>query len=642
MIRIKRLYTFVLGTFLPLMLATYSVCLFILLMQFVWQFVNDMVGKGVGMNVMAELFFYACISFTPQALPLAILLASLMAFGNLGEHLELLAMKASGISLIRIMKPLIGFAIVLAVVSFFFQSEIAPRARAKMYTIVLSLRQKSPALDIPEGVFYKEITGHHFYVRHKDPDGLLRDLMIYDYSDGFDNAEIIVADSGRLSISADKKHLALKLHDGALFRNWGNRRSRSANEKIPYMRETFHLRDILISFDTNFTMADESIMGSREINKNRHELAAFIDSVGHERDSIQKITALPFKNNVYGSTFRTHYASRLASLPLEDDSLLAAGFDAYYTHLPPARQLDALRQAKRRTEQIDSDYNFTSLRQADAEKQFLAHRAQYYQHYAMALSCVLFFFIGAPLGAIIRKGGLGMPTVLSVFLYLLYYTVDTFGVKMGKQAVWPMWQGVWLSTAMLAGLGLFFTFKAVNDSTMIDPDTWKIFLRKLTGRRETRYYARKEIIMTPPDYPRNLEALKDWNIRYHDYLRTRPQRLFHDLFFRRGLADPALDRLIRAQEAIIDNLCNSSEPILLAKLTDYPLIRPLRLDLLSRPAPHLASLLVFPLGLTIYALALRNRRQTTQDLMATEKLNDWMITEIEKRQKNLIPTDPSH
>jgi lipopolysaccharide export system permease protein len=630
MIRIKRLYTFVLGTFLPLMLATYSVCLFIILMQFVWQIVNDMVGKGVGMSVMAELFFYACIAFTPQALPLATLLASLMTFGNLGEHLELLAMKASGISLIRIMKPLIGLAIAIAAVSFFFQNDMAPRARAKMYTIVLSLRQTSPELDIPEGVFFKEINGYNIYVRHKDRDGLLRDLMIYDYSDGFDNAEIIVADSGRLSVSADKKYLALKLHNGSLFRNWGNRNTRSANENIPYMRETFRLRDILISFDTNFTMADESIMGSRDISKNMNELSAFIDSVRHERDSVQVRTAASFKNNIYGAASHTHYAAR-SSLPLtEVDSLFAAGFDAYYQSLPSPRKLDALRRAKQRAEQIDSDYNFTALRQADAEKQLLSHLAQYCQRYAMALSCVLFFFVGAPLGAIIRKGGLGLPAVLSVLLYLLYYTVDTFGNKMAKQAVWPMWQGAWLSTALLAGLGVFFTIKAVNDSTMIDPDAWKVLLRKLTGRRETRHYIRKEVVMTPPDYARDREVLTDLNVRSRAYrLDGRPSFL-HLLVRTEGLADPALDGLIREQEAVIDDLCNSSEPLIIGKLMDYPILRPLRLAFLSRPALRFGCLILFPVGLVLGVLVFRQHRQTVQDLLTTERLNDWMIGELER------------
>jgi lipopolysaccharide export system permease protein len=625
MIRIKRLYTFVLGTFLPLMLATYSVCLFILLMQFVWQFVNDMVGKGVGMGVMAELFFYACIAFTPMALPLAILLASLMTFGNLGEHLELLAMKASGISLIRIMKPLIGFAIVLSAVSFVLQNDIAPRARAKMFTIVLSLKQASPELDIPEGVFFKDITGYNVYVRHKDRAGLLHNLIIYNYSDGFENAEITVADSGRLSVSSDKKYLALKLYNGVSFRNWGNRRSRSVNEKIPYMRETFGLRDVLISFDTNFTMADESIMGSRDISKNMNELTTFIDSVRHEQDSIQAITAAPFKNNIYGSGFRYSSGYRPSRGALEEDSLFTAGFSNYYKLLPDDRKLNALRQAKRRTEQVESDYNFSALRQADAEKQVLSHLAQYAQRYAMALSCLLFFFIGAPLGAIIRKGGIGMPAVLSVFLYLLYYTVDTFGVKMVKQAVWPVWEGVWLSTALLAALGVFFTYQAVNDSTMIDPDAWKVFLQKLTGRQEARNYTRKEVIMTPPDYPRDLAALQAWNLAVQPLIEARQRPLSYSSFWRDGLADPALDRLVRQQEAVIDDLRNASDPLLIAKLTDYPFIRPFSFAFLTTPRLRLASQIIFPIGIIFYLLALWNRRQVARDLLITQKINEGVM-----------------
>jgi lipopolysaccharide export system permease protein len=626
----KRLYTFVLGTFLPLMLATYSVCLFILLMQFVWQFVNDMVGKGVGMHVMAELFFYACISFTPMALPLAILLASLMTFGNLGEHLELLAMKASGISLLRIMKPLIGFVVVMAGISFLFQNDIAPRARAKMYTIVLSLKQKSPELNIPEGIFCKDITNYNVYVRHKDKDGLLRDLMIYDYSGGFDNAEVIVADSGRLNVSADKKYLTLTLHNGVSFRNFGNRRQRNMNERSPYIREHFRLREVLISFDTNFTMADESIMGNRDIGKNMRELTTYIDSVRHEQDSVQGLTAAPFKNNIYGSTFRNSSNDYSVHIPSPEDSLFVAGFEAYYNQLTPDKKLFYLQQAKRRTEQVESDYHLPALRQSDTEKQLLSHVAQYYQRYAMALSCILFFFIGAPLGAIIRKGGLGMPTVLSVFLYLLYYIVDTFGNKMVKQAVWPVWEGVWLSTALLAGLGVFFTYKAVNDSTMIDPDAWKVFFQKLIGMREIRNYTRKEVIMMPPDYLGDIEILKTWNEQSETYLRERQKPPLYGAFWKNRLSDPELNRLVANLEKTIEDLLNSSESLIIGKLMDYPVIRPLNLNILEKPAVRSACKIVFPVGLIIYGIAFWKQKQVNQDLITARKVNDGLMGELEK------------
>ena len=630
MLRIKRLYTFVLGTFLPLMLATYSVCLFIILMQFVWQFVNDMVGKGVEMNVLAELFFYAAIAFTPMALPLAILLASLMTFGNLGEHLELLAMKASGISLLRMMKPLIWFVVLMAGVSFFFQNDIVPRAQTKMYTIVVSLRRTSPELDIPERTFFKEITGYNVYVRHKDKSGMLHDLMIYDYSGGFENLEVIVADSGRFSQAADKKYLALALYNGKSFRNWGGRRARSMNESTPYMRETFDLRDILIAFDSNFTMADESIMGNSDIGKNMRELTTFVDSVRKEQDSIQVQTAPSFKNSIYASTFQNYPVDRPSKMSSPTDTLFDAGFDAYFNHLPQEKKISHLQQAKRRTEQIKSDYDFAMLRQSDAQKQLLSHIAQYHKRYSMALSCILFFFIGAPLGAIIRKGGLGMPVVISVLLYLSYYAVDNFGTKMVQQAVLPSWEGMWLSTVLLLGLGFFFTYKSVNDSTMIDPDAWKAFVQKLIGKREIRNYTKKEVIMTFPDYGRDIETLKIWNAQSENYLHKRKKLPFYGTFWINRLSDPELNCLADDLENVIEDLLNSDKTLIIHKLMDYPVMRPLNLKMLEKPAIRIACGIIFPVGLIIYGIALWKQKQANSDLNITRKVNEKLMAELEK------------
>ena len=174
-----------LQTFLPLFIMTFGICLFIVLMQFLWRYIDDMVGKGLGIPVLGEMFFYAGLSLFPMALPLAILLSSLMTFGNLGERLELLAMKSAGVSLIHIMRPLIITIGLISVGAFFFQNNVMPVAQVKLYTLLYSMRQKSPELDIPEGVFYGEITGYNVYVKEKDKTGLLKDIMIYDYSKGF-------------------------------------------------------------------------------------------------------------------------------------------------------------------------------------------------------------------------------------------------------------------------------------------------------------------------------------------------------------------------------------------------------------------------------------------------------------------------
>jgi lipopolysaccharide export system permease protein len=452
-----------------------------------------MVGKGVGIDVLAKLFFYASLYLLPKALPLSILLASLMTFGNLGEHLELLAMKASGVSLLQIMKPLIYVVLALSGISLYFQHEVVPRVQTKTFTILLSLKQTSPELEIPEGSFYKEIPGYNVYVRHKDKkNGLLRDLMIYDYSKGFENGTVIAADSGRLSMSDDKKTLILNLYSGSLFQNYDRKKS-LANDKNLYRRETFTRRTILIDFDTNFEMVDESIMGSREAGKNGKELMQYIDSVSIEQDSVAHQTSAYFKRNVYANTFKDNvHRSRGNSLSLSNanDSLFAQGWTKFYEQLPLETQIRYLEQAHNKTDRLASDYNYQSIRQLDERKALLSHIAQLYGRYSMALSCLLFFFIGAPLGAIVRKGGLGMPAVLSVLLYLLYYTVDLFGTKMVKQDVWPVWQGVWFSSAILLALGVFFTYQALNDSTMLNPDDWKIafqkFMAKIAADRQKR------------------------------------------------------------------------------------------------------------------------------------------------------------
>ena len=284
-----------LQTFLPLFLMTFGICLFIVLMQFLWRYIDDMVGKGLGIPVLAEMFMYAALFLVPMALPLAILLASLMTFGNLGERLELLAMKSAGVSLIHIMRPLIVTLLFVSVGAFFFQNNVMPVVQVKLYTLLYSMRQKSPELDIPEGSFYKDIPGFNVYVKKKDPkDGLLKDVMIYDYSEGFNNARVIVADSGRLKTSADKLFLVLSLFNGESFENVGKSQANTtqARTAVPYRRESFSSKDILIEFDANFNRTDESFMQNQYMGKNLKDLQTSIDSMGIRLDSIKDVNAI--------------------------------------------------------------------------------------------------------------------------------------------------------------------------------------------------------------------------------------------------------------------------------------------------------------------------------------------------------------
>jgi len=473
MLNIKRLYTFMLQSFLPLFLMTFGICLFIVLMQFLWRYIDDMVGKGFDLPVLGEMFVYAALSLVPMALPLSILLASLMTFGNMGERLELLAMKSAGISLIRIMRPLIIFICCVAIGAFFFQNNVMPIVQVKLYTLIYSMRQKSPELDIPEGVFYKEINGYNVYVREKDKrTGLLKNLMIYDYSAGFNDAMVIVADSGRLKMSDDKRFLVLSLHNGEAFQNMKKNSAAATKNAVPYRRETFRSKEILIEFDANFTRADESFFQNQYIGKNLNNLQASIDSISLRLDSIKNANARAI-----------YVANKLTDPPTM--AVVTPNFDSLFRSEPPAKQAALLAQAKASIERAKSDLFFKGAIVSDEARKLRRHLMEWHSKFAVSFACFAFFFIGAPLGAIIRKGGFGAPVVLSVILFIAYYIVNNIGGKMARDGIWPVWQGMWLSALFLAALGAFLTAKAVNDSVILNADTYRNALKKLSNRPHT-------------------------------------------------------------------------------------------------------------------------------------------------------------
>ncbi len=484
---IKRLYRFMLRSFLPLFLMTFFICLFIVLMQFLWRYIDDLVGKGLEMHVIGELFFYAALTMVPMALPLAILLASLMTFGNLGERFELTAMKASGISLMKVMRPLIVFIALVAIGAFFFQNYVLPVAQAKMWTLLYSVRQKSPELEIPEGVFYDQIPGYNFYVEEKDREsGTLFDMMIYDVSRGFENARIILADSGHLKLADDKEHLFLQLHSGEQFENLRENSAGGNSQNQPYRRESFKLKEILLKFDANFNRMDESGMRNQYVGKNISQLRATIDSVTLRVDSIGAGYARDIKERDYmrvpywrervvdGNRVKMKQQPVAMEAPLDMDSL-------FYKE-KPAMVASYLSQALLKAQRVKQDYEFKSYAM-DADRETIRrHGIEMQKKFTLSFACLIFFFIGAPLGAIIRKGGLGTPLVISVILFIVYYIIDNTGYKMARDGKLEVWMGMWLSSAILLPLGVFFTYKAMKDSAVFDLDAYKNVVRRLTGK----------------------------------------------------------------------------------------------------------------------------------------------------------------
>jgi len=632
MFRLKKLYFFVLKTFLPLLLATFSVCLFVFLMQFLWKYVDDLVGKGVEMKVLAQFFFYAAIWLVPMALPIAILLASLMAFGNLGEHLELLAMKASGISLLRIMKPLIVLMILISGIAFVFQNNVMPTASAKLWTIVASLRMKSPELDIPEGTFFKEITGYNIFVRHKTKTGLLQNVRVYDYSKGFDNAMTIVSDSGRIKMSDDKKYLIMTLYDGVSFQNLESNRSRfNQNQPNSFQRQTFTTREILIEFDSNFNMVDQSLTQNRDFSKNIPALRSFIRTATVEDDSITRTIRSPLVAQTFTSAFKQPKSYSATHHPPQTDKPVSTNFELLYDSLPVTQRIQVLESAKAKADRLASDYNFQMIQQSDRQKEIRGHQIEFHKKFTYSLACLLFFFIGAPLGAIIRKGGLGLPALLSIILFLVYYTIDIFGWKMAKQGSWAVWEGMWLSSVVLSSLGIFFTYKAVNDSVVMNPDAWKEILQRLIGKREIRNYARKEVIMDFPDYPEDIRIMTKWNEEVNCYLKEKRKIPLYISFWKQHFQDGQLTRLLASMNSWIEDLLNSNENLIIGKLMDYPVITPYRLEILDRAVVRWSCAVFFPAGISIYILYFLKQKQINNDFRLTMKINE----EISKELKNL-------
>lgn len=634
MFRIKRMDIFILQSFVPLFMMTFCICLFIVLMQFLWRYIDELVGKGLGVDVIGELFFYAALTMIPMALPLAILLASLMTFGNLGEQFELTAMKASGISLLRTMMPLIVLMVMIATGAFFFQNDVLPIAQTKMWTLLYSMRQKSPELEIPEGVFYDQIPGYNLFVQEKNREtGVLYDMMIYDVSKGFENSTIILADSGKMSITPDKTHLFLRLWSGESFENLKD--AGTGNMKnVPYRRESFSDKEVMLKFDSNFNRMDEQGMRNQYVGKNMAELQATIDSVTERVDSLGSVYSSALREHPYlgyrayrttqldsGGTVRERKPDVIVKQPLNVDSLLRGSSSGV--------RLSYLNQGLAKAQRMRQEYEYKSITMADDLKTIRRHAIELQKKFTLSFACIIFFFIGAPLGAIIRKGGLGTPLVISVFLFIFYYIIDNMGYKMARDGKWEVWQGMWLSAAVLLPMGIFFTYKAVNDSAVFNKDAYVNFFRKFFGVSEVRNIEMKELVMEDVDPAVALQRLESLKLEVAAFLRNNPPKENYTEYWLRGYDREELHRLRDTIESDVDYLSNSREKMVVLKLMDLPILRSLWFQ---QPSTERwfswAMIIIFPIGLPVWFYGRKTQMRLRDELATVSKVTDQLIDMI--------------
>lgn len=623
---IKKLYSYLLKTFIPLFLMTFIISLFLVVMQFLWKHVEDMVGKGLGIDVIAEMFWYAALQLIPLALPLSILLASLMMFGNLGESLELLAIKSAGISLLRSMVPLIVLVVAISIGAYFFQNNAMTKIQPKFYSLLISIRQKSPELDIPEGVFYKEISGYNMYVGKKDrKTGMLYDVTIYDLSSGFQNMVVIISDSAKMSMSEDKMSLLFTVYDGQQFHNFTQGTdNRSSSEFIPYARENFKKKTMTIPYDDNFNRMEESVLqentSSSYVSKNTKELKESIDSLGRYIDSVNISDRKVMKQYTYLS-FRNSYPKET-----KDSIILAASnservdMDSLFHSKDYQTQNTILKSAFTKADNNNNDYMFRSMSKTSTQRNINRQWIEWHTKFTVSFACLIFFFIGAPLGSIVRKGGLGMPIVISVILFIIYYILNNVGYKMTRDGVWIHWAGMWFSSMILLPLGVFLTYKAMTDSVIMSTDVYAGFFRKLFFIREKRNYTIKEVVIEELNYDNiaiQSQALDD-EISSH---LSNYERLGYATYWNDKGYDNSLNKIKIDLENILNQLSNTRRSAIIEKAKEYPVlinyVRPFE----AGSVVDKTLMYLFPVGIVVKLISLPFQKRINKDLRLIMKLN---------------------
>ena len=626
--RIKKLDIFIAKQFGLLFVGTFFICQFVLMMQFVWRYVDELIGKGLSVEILAQFFWNMALMLVPQALPLAILLSSLITFGNLGESYELTAIKSAGISLMQSFRSLIAITLVVCGVSFYFQNNIGPEANMKLSQLLISMKQKSPELMIPEGIFYDGIPNCNIYVQKKNVEtGKLYGMMIYRMTGSYEDQAIILADSGMMQTTAEKKHLLLTLWSGEWFENmqsseFGNSAS------VPYRRESFVAKQIVLDFDGDFNMQDAASLANNAKGKGLRQIFHDMDSINQVYDSIGR--------SYYDDAKRVYFYN--ASLN-KADSLNAVkmakadktNFDSLFGKKSVDVQKNSVNDALNSVQGRVSDLEFRSMITSDGDRLLRMHEIEAINKFTLALQCLLFFFIGAPLGAIIRKGGLGYPILISVLVFIVYYILDNSGYRMARGGMWAVWFGKGLAPVALTPIAIFVTYKANKDSVVFNADLYKEFFMRLLGLRLKRHVFAKEVIINDPDYANDAIMLKQMNADIDAY--SKEHRLVSapniiDVFFKYK-KDNEIERISEILESVIEDLANTKDKILLHEMNKYPI---LATKAHTRPFEHkwlniIAGVLI-PVGAVLYIRMWTFRLRLYRDLRQIRQTNQAIIVRM--------------
>lgn len=484
---------------------TFAISLFILLLQFLWKYINELVGKGLEWNVIAELMVYAASGLVPMALPLSILLSSLMLFGNLGEHYELTAMKSAGISLQKAMSPLILLSIVISSLAFLFSNHVLPYTNFKMNMLFYDIRHQRPELSVQEGIFNYDIEGYVIKAAKKDHEtNVLYDLLIYDHKNfGRGNTNVTKADSGTMVVTSDKEYMIITLYNGETFLEM--KEENNSKKEFPHRNDKFEKQTIILElsgFDFNRTdeslfrqnyqmmslsqleyasdsLKERQIIERERVGRTLRTINYFKNSrkltTKHNLDSAQSTNAPKSRNQ--GTT--TREVILIDELPSNENVLL--NLDSLFLSYKPKTKMKIIDWATNYARASKSYVEDSHTRLNRKEKDINRYNIAWHQKFTLSFACLIFFFIGAPLGAIIRKGGFGMPVVVSILIFILYYIISLTGLKFARESVIPVWEGMWASSFILLPVGMFLTYKATTDSGLLSTEAYTNIIKKLSS-----------------------------------------------------------------------------------------------------------------------------------------------------------------
>lgn len=472
----------IIRSFIGPFIVTFFVALFVLVMQFFWLYMDEMIGKGLSIWMILELLVYMSTTLVPLALPLSILLASIMTFGNMGENFELVAIKSSGISLLRFMRPLTIFIIAICGFAFFFNNNVIPVANLKSLSLLYDVRNSKPTLNIKPDQFNNDIQGFSIRVGSKDPDGFtIHDILIYDYTDMVGNNKVIIAKEGQMLPTADKQALIFRLKDGWRYEEGYEHGTHAAD--YPQTRMHFAKWDKVFDLSAfNFTRTNQDLFKNAYQMMDIKQLSDAIDSFNRSKKKSSS-TVASFIAPYITITTSTKEGEQLTKDLRRDTAKIVAYDSSLLELVPDSSRLPLLQVTLNSVRNVKALMDNNCLNDRLQKDNYLKFAIEYHRKFALSFACLLLFLIGAPLGAIIRKGGLGMPLVFAVVFFITFHILNITGEKLAKSGSLPVWAGMWMSTLILLPIAFWLIITARNDSKILTKElymrTWRRFRNAL-------------------------------------------------------------------------------------------------------------------------------------------------------------------